>query len=75
MSMTYGHSPTESVVAMLKDTDRDTGLDLELLEDIAGYFREVRKSTLLLKVRCAASIRAFWWPRSRAACSPTWKAS
>ncbi|HBQ05580.1 MAG TPA: oxaloacetate decarboxylase subunit alpha [Halomonas sp.] len=43
MSMTYGHSPTESVVAMLKDTDRDTGLDLELLEDIAGYFREVRK--------------------------------
>ena len=43
MSMTYGHSPTESVVAMLKETDRDTGLDLELLEDIAGYFREVRK--------------------------------
>jgi oxaloacetate decarboxylase alpha subunit len=43
MSMTYGHSPTESVVAMLKDTDRDTGLDLELLEEIAAYFREVRK--------------------------------
>ena len=43
MSMTYGHSPTESVVAMLKDTGRDTGLDLELLENIAGYFREVRK--------------------------------
>ncbi|MCL7930232.1 sodium-extruding oxaloacetate decarboxylase subunit alpha [Halomonas llamarensis] len=43
MSMTYGHSPTESVVAMLKDTDRDTGLDLELLEDIAAYFRNVRK--------------------------------
>lgn len=43
MSMTYGHSPTESVVAMLKDTGRDTGLDLELLEDIAGYFRAVRK--------------------------------
>ncbi|WP_017429767.1 sodium-extruding oxaloacetate decarboxylase subunit alpha [Vreelandella jeotgali] len=43
MSMTYGHSPTESIVAMLKDTDRDTGLDLALLEDIAGYFRDVRK--------------------------------
>ena len=43
MSMTYGHSPTESVVAMLQDTDRDTGLDLPLLEDIAAYFREVRK--------------------------------
>ncbi len=43
MSMTYGHSPTETVVAMLQDTDRDTGLDLELLEEIAAYFREVRK--------------------------------
>ncbi len=41
--MTYGHSPTESVVAILKGTERDTNLDLELLEDIAGYFREVRK--------------------------------
>jgi oxaloacetate decarboxylase alpha subunit len=43
MSMTYGHSPTESVVAILKDSERDTGLDLELLEEIAAYFREVRK--------------------------------
>ncbi len=43
MSMTYGHSPTESLVAILKGTERDTGLDLERLEDIAGYFREVRK--------------------------------
>ncbi|MFT5578313.1 MAG: oxaloacetate decarboxylase alpha subunit, partial [Paraglaciecola psychrophila] len=39
----YGHSPTESVVAMLQDTDRDTGLNIVLLEEIAGYFREVRK--------------------------------
>ena len=43
MSMTYGHSPTESVVAMLQDTDRDTGLDISLLEEIAAYFRDVRK--------------------------------
>lgn len=43
MSMTYGHSPTESVVAIFEDTDRDTGLDIHLLEEIAGYFREVRK--------------------------------
>ncbi|WP_311946111.1 sodium-extruding oxaloacetate decarboxylase subunit alpha [Halomonas piscis] len=42
MSMTYGHSPTESIVAMLEGTDRDTGLDLEQLEDIAAYFRQVR---------------------------------
>lgn len=43
MSMTYGHTATESVVAALKGTDRDTGLDLELLEEIAAYFRVVRK--------------------------------
>ena len=43
MSMTYGHSATESVVAILEGTDRDTGLDLILLEEIAAYFREVRK--------------------------------
>lgn len=43
MSMTYGHSPTESVVAILEGTDRDTGLDINLLEEIAAYFREVRK--------------------------------
>jgi oxaloacetate decarboxylase alpha subunit len=43
MSMTYGHSPTEAVVAILEGTDRDTGLDLNLLEEIAAYFREVRK--------------------------------
>ncbi|NEX15408.1 MAG: oxaloacetate decarboxylase subunit alpha [Halochromatium sp.] len=43
MSMTYGHSPTESLVAILDGTERDTGLDLLLLEEIAAYFREVRK--------------------------------
>ena len=43
MSMTYGHSATESVVAILQDEGRDTGLNIELLEEIAGYFREVRK--------------------------------
>jgi oxaloacetate decarboxylase alpha subunit len=43
MSMTYGHSPTESVVAILQGTDRDTGLNIPALEEIAAYFREVRK--------------------------------
>ncbi len=43
MSMTYGHSPTEALVAILEGTDRDTGLDINLLEEIAAYFREVRK--------------------------------
>ncbi len=43
MSMTYGHSATESVVSILEGTGRDTGLDIKLLEEISGYFREVRK--------------------------------
>ncbi len=43
MSMTYGHSPTESVVAILEGTGRDTGLNIHLLEEIAAYFREIRK--------------------------------
>ena len=43
MSMTYGHSATESLVAMLQDQPRDTGLDIELLEELSAYFRVVRK--------------------------------
>lgn len=43
MSMTYGHSPTETLVATLAGTERDTGLDLGLLQEIALYFRDVRK--------------------------------
>ena len=43
MSMTYGHSPTESIVAALAGTERDPKLDINLLEDIAAYFREIRK--------------------------------
>lgn len=43
MSMTYGHSATESLVAILEGQERDTGLDINLLEEIAAYFRDVRK--------------------------------
>ncbi|MEM1174310.1 MAG: sodium-extruding oxaloacetate decarboxylase subunit alpha [Pseudomonadota bacterium] len=43
MSMTYGHTSTETMVASLEGEPRDTGLDLKLLEEIAAYFREVRK--------------------------------
>lgn len=43
MSMTYGHSPTESVVSIFENTAHDTGLNIELLEEIAAYFREIRK--------------------------------
>ncbi|MEP6391562.1 MAG: sodium-extruding oxaloacetate decarboxylase subunit alpha [Halioglobus sp.] len=43
MSMTYGHSPTETVVAILEGTERDTGLNIAGLDEIATYFRGVRK--------------------------------
>lgn len=43
MSMTYGHSPTETLVTCLEGTERDSGLDMDLLEDIGLYFQEVRK--------------------------------
>ncbi|MPS48993.1 sodium-extruding oxaloacetate decarboxylase subunit alpha [Methylobacillus sp.] len=34
---------TESIVAALKGTEYDTGLDIGLLQEISAYFREVRK--------------------------------
>jgi len=37
------HPPTESMVAALKDTEYDTGLDLQKLQEIGFYFYEVRK--------------------------------
>jgi oxaloacetate decarboxylase alpha subunit len=43
MSLTYGHSATETFVAILEDTERATGLDLDSLEKISMYFRDVRK--------------------------------
>ena len=43
MSMTYGHSATESVVSIFQGGEHDTGLDIVKLEEIAAYFRDVRK--------------------------------
>lgn len=43
MSMGTSHSPTETVVEMLKGTQYDTELDTKALLEIAAYFREVRK--------------------------------
>jgi oxaloacetate decarboxylase alpha subunit len=43
MSMTYGHSATETIVSIVEGTGRDTELDLNQLEEIAAYFRDVRK--------------------------------
>ena len=37
------HSSTESIVAALRGTEYDTGLDLVAIQEINAYFREVRK--------------------------------
>lgn len=44
-SMAWGtsHPATESMVAALRGTEFDTGLDLELLQEIGMYFHAVRK--------------------------------
>jgi len=43
LSQTYGHSATETLVAMVEGTERATGYDMALLEEIAAYFRVIRK--------------------------------
>ncbi len=43
LSQGTSHPPTESMVAALKDTSYDTGLDIELLGEIAEYFANVRE--------------------------------
>lgn len=43
MSMRTSHSPTETVVEMLKDSPYDTGLDTRALLELAAYFREIRE--------------------------------
>ena len=43
LSMGTSHSPTESMVEILKNTEFDTQLDLALLSEIAEYFKEAKK--------------------------------
>ena len=42
MSLTYGHSPTESIVSSFEDSERTTGLDLSKLQKISDYFKIIR---------------------------------
>ncbi|HHW32417.1 MAG TPA: oxaloacetate decarboxylase subunit alpha [Clostridiaceae bacterium] len=46
MAMGTSQPPTEPLVATLKDTPYDTGLDLDLLSEIADYFRPLREKYL-----------------------------
>ncbi|MCX7746498.1 MAG: oxaloacetate decarboxylase subunit alpha [Clostridia bacterium] len=43
MSMGTSQPPTEPLVATLKDTPYDTGLDLGILSEIADYFRPLKE--------------------------------
>jgi oxaloacetate decarboxylase alpha subunit len=43
LAMVTSQPPTETLVRILQESPRDTGLDLNLLAEISGYFTEVRK--------------------------------
>ena len=43
LSMTYGHSATETMLAIFEDQDREIILDLEALEEVSKFFRNIRK--------------------------------
>lgn len=43
MSMTYGHTATETIAAIVEGTPRDTQLNKALLAEAATYFRGVRE--------------------------------
>jgi oxaloacetate decarboxylase alpha subunit len=43
LAMVTSQPPTETLVRILQETPRDTGLDLSLLAEISHYFAEVRK--------------------------------
>jgi oxaloacetate decarboxylase alpha subunit len=43
MSMTYGHSPTETIAAIVAGTPRDAGLNIDKMAEVAAYFRDVRE--------------------------------
>ena len=43
LSMTYGHSATETMLAIFENQDREIILDLEALEEVSKFFRNIRK--------------------------------
>jgi oxaloacetate decarboxylase alpha subunit len=43
MSMTYGHSPTETIAAIVEGSPRASGLNIEKMAEVAAYFRDVRE--------------------------------
>ncbi len=43
MSMTYGHSATETLAAIFQDEDIEIDLDSQALEEISLFFKKIRK--------------------------------
>jgi oxaloacetate decarboxylase alpha subunit len=43
LAMITSQPPTETLVRILQESPRDTGLDLDLLVEVSNYFAEVRK--------------------------------
>ena len=43
LSMTYGHTATETMLAIFEDQDREINLDLDALEEISVFFKEIRE--------------------------------
>ena len=43
LSMTYGHTATETMLAIFKGQDREINLDLDSLEEVSNFFKEIRE--------------------------------
>ena len=43
LSMTYGHTATETMLAIFERQDREINLDLDSLEEVSNFFKEIRE--------------------------------
>ena len=43
LSMTYGHTATETMLAIFEGQDREINLDLNALEEVSDFFKEIRE--------------------------------
>ena len=46
LSMTYGHTATETMLAIFEGQDREINLDLDSLEEVSNFFKEIRDCLL-----------------------------
>ena len=43
LSMTYGHTATETMLAIFEGQEREINLDLEALEEVSNFFKDIRE--------------------------------